>query len=198
MRKKLFLDTQSTGLKQNTTLISMGIVSECGSSFYAELSDYDNTQVDDWQQENVIDKLRMSKPSNDEEEYYQASRSEGNPKGTSLYDGYSVQFRGDREVLKVELERWLAQFEEVEIWGDCLAFDWVLFCEVFGSSSGVPNLPKNVLYIPFDICTLFRDKGIDPDVSRQSFSNLGNDLVKHNPLDDALLICACFLELQLI
>lgn len=47
IKTKLFFDTEFTGLHKNTTLISIGIVSECGCKFYAELTDYDKTQIDE-------------------------------------------------------------------------------------------------------------------------------------------------------
>ena len=60
MKTKLFFDTEFTGLHQNTTLISIGLISECGKTFYAELTDYDKTQLDDWLNENVISNLLFS------------------------------------------------------------------------------------------------------------------------------------------
>ena len=54
---KLFFDMEFTGLRQNTTPISIGIVSEDGKRFYAEFTDYDESQCDDWIKENVIKKL---------------------------------------------------------------------------------------------------------------------------------------------
>ena len=53
----IFLDTEFTGLHKNTTLISIGLKSECGKTFYAEFTDFDKSQVDGWIQRNVIDKL---------------------------------------------------------------------------------------------------------------------------------------------
>lgn len=50
----LFFDTEFTGLHQNTTLISIGIVSECGKTFYAECLDFDESQVNEWIRENVL------------------------------------------------------------------------------------------------------------------------------------------------
>jgi uncharacterized protein YprB with RNaseH-like and TPR domain len=35
---KLFLDTEFTGLHQNTTLISIGLIADTGDTFYAELT----------------------------------------------------------------------------------------------------------------------------------------------------------------
>ena len=55
----LYFDTEFTGLHKNTTLISIGIISEDGKTFYAELNDYDKSQVDEWIQSNVIDNLYL-------------------------------------------------------------------------------------------------------------------------------------------
>ena len=54
MRTKLFIDLEFTGLHQATTPISLGIISECGKTFYAEFTDYDRTQLNDWLEENII------------------------------------------------------------------------------------------------------------------------------------------------
>ena len=50
---KIFFDTEFTGLHQRTTLISIGLIADLGlgkgtKSFYAELTDYDQSQVDEW------------------------------------------------------------------------------------------------------------------------------------------------------
>ena len=193
-RTKLFLDTEFTGLHQETTLISIGIVSEDERVFYAELNDYDKSQIDDWLQKNVIDNLLYTDPPPGQQEYYVASRSAVNPQGNSIYDGYSLNTRGNSSEILFELEKWLSQFESVEIWSDCLAYDWVLFNQIFGHAF---SIPKNVYYIPFDICTLFRINGIDPDISREEFSGgLEEGCLKHNALYDARIIKACYEKLH--
>ena len=61
------------------------------------------------------------------------------------------------------------------------------------------NIPKNVYYIPFDICTLFKDKGIDPDISREDFTEelwIGHRKQKHNALWDAKVIKFCYYKLM--
>jgi len=192
--KKIFFDTEFTGLHQNTTLISIGLISDCGKTFYAELNDYDKSQVDEWLQNNVIDKLIMSEPRIGEDEYYKAARANDNPIGNDLYNSYSVQLRGNMETIKNELERWLNQFDQVEIWSDCLAYDWVLFNQIFGHAF---NIPKNIYYIPFDICTLFKMKGIDPDISREKYGcgEHYSEMPKHNALWDARVIKMCYEKL---
>lgn len=57
---KVFFDTEFSGLHKNTTLISIGLISECGKTFYAELTDYDTTQIDGWLQTNVLDNLLLN------------------------------------------------------------------------------------------------------------------------------------------
>ncbi|WP_376716592.1 hypothetical protein [Vagococcus carniphilus] len=58
---KVFFDTEFTGLHKDTTLISIGLIAENGNKFYAEFTDYDKTQIDDWLQENVINNLYLEK-----------------------------------------------------------------------------------------------------------------------------------------
>lgn len=177
MTTKVFFDTEFTGLHQNTTLISIGLIAETGQTFYAELTDYDETQVDDWIRENVINKLYLE--------------------GSYPHDISELLIKGNKLVVADELKRWLHQFDKVEIWSDCLSYDWVLFCQLFGHAFKVPS---NVYYIPFDICTLFKAKGIDPDISREEYtSDMVNTIGvanKHNALYDAQIIKMCYKKLE--
>ncbi len=192
-KTKVFFDCEFTGLHQGATLISIGLISECGKTFYAELTDYDKSQIDDWLQTNVLDNLLMSEPKDGEDEYFSATRHTDNPTGNDLYESYSVQLRCDKKVLEVELGKWLFQFESVEVWSDCLSYDWVLFNQIFGHAF---NIPKNVHYIPFDICTLFYVKGIDADINREEFAEMSEGGQKHNALWDAKVIRQCFVKLH--
>ena len=191
---KIFFDTEFSGLHQNTTLISIGMISEDGRKFYAEFNDYDKTQVDSWLQENVIDNLLFKAPPKNQQEYYMSSRTEDNIIGNDLYESYNLDMRGSTEEIKVELEKWISQFDSVEMWSDCLAYDWVLFCQIFGQAF---NIPKNVYYIPFDICTMMKLKGINPDISREEFIESSVSGMKHNALYDAKVIKACYEKLKI-
>jgi hypothetical protein len=188
---KIFFDTEFTGLHQGTTLISIGMIAEDGRELYCELNDYDKTQIDDWLQKNVIDNLLYSEPPQGQDEYFKASRTKENPIGNDLYQSYSVTFRGSTNDLKNEIERWISQFDKVEIWSDCLSYDWVLFNQIFGHAF---NIPKAIYYIPFDLCTLFKVKGIDPDVSREEFAGMTKGSLKHNALWDAKAIRECYFK----
>ena len=81
---------------------------------------------------------------------------------------------------------------EIEMWSDCLAYDWVLFCQLF---EGALSAPSYIYYIPFDISTLFKIKKIDPDISREGFIGKSNTNEKHNSLWDAKVIRKCYQKL---
>ncbi len=186
---KIFLDTEFTGLHKDTTLISIGLVSEDGRTFYAELNDYDRTQVDEWIEKNVINNLKFEPPKNGEYEHNSMQRHESNPIGNPINKGYNMELRGNISEVSEALNEWIKQFKDIKIWSDCLSYDWVLFNDLFGHAF---NLPENIYYIPFDICTLFEVKGIDADISREEF--IGNSVIgeKHNALYDAKVIKACY------
>lgn len=194
----LYFDTEFTNLHQKTTLISIGIVADDDRTFYAELNDYDIKQVTPWIKDNVIRHLILQSHvnvANGETGYYRATKADFAHDGDPLHKAYNVRMVGTHDEVANELKLWLRQFDKAEIWSDCLAYDWVLFCEMFG---GGRNVPENVLYIPFDICTLFKMKNVDPDISRERFIRNSVKGTKHNSLYDAYVIRECYRKLMTI
>lgn len=201
---KLFLDTEFTGLHKNTTLISIGIISENGETFYAEFTDYDKTQIDEWLQENVIANLeltdKITKVNDGWEDWQSDMGNYNNALAFALAKKDMKRFRciGKTPMIKNRLEKWLSQFEQIEFWSDCLAYDWVLFCDIFG---GARNIPENVFYIPFDLSTKFKAAGVDADINREIYAEIANSkgqnqtseyMNKHNALFDAKTIKLCY------
>jgi hypothetical protein len=172
---RLYFDTEFTGLHKGTTLVSIGIVAADGRAFYAELNDYDRDQLDPWLSENVIANLW--------EQGY------GVRLAGVMSDGQPWHV-GPKDVIVDLLKGWLDSFgvDKFEVWSDCLAYDWVLFCDLFGGAFGVP---ESIYYIPFDLCTALKLKGIDPDISREEFAEWPTGGPKHNALHDAKIIKAC-------
>jgi hypothetical protein len=173
---KLFFDFEMSGLHQHTTPISLGVVAANGKQFYCEMTDYDQSQVDEWIQTNVIDNLLLK----EEEDCVRQL-------------GDYTYCKGTFETMKKEFQLWIAQFKHVELWSDCISYDGVLMNEMLG---GAMNLPKNVDYIFYDICTLFKMFGIDPDISRESFIDKPIEGDKHNAIYDARVIEACYDKLN--
>ena len=182
---RIYFDTEFTGLHQRTTLISIGLISESGKTFYGEFADYDKTQIDEWLQNNIINNTLFLKKDNN------ITFS-----STSLDEYCHV---GASNGITSDLNDWFAQFDKVEMWSDCLSYDWVLFNNLFGHAF---NIPDNVYYIPFDISTLFKIKGIDPDINREEYVKEiilnSNEIKKHNALWDAKVIKMCYEKLMKI
>lgn len=171
---KIFFDTEFTGLHQKTTIVSIGLVTEYGASFYGEFTDYDKSQVDEWLSDNVIKNLGPPKVKN-------CKYHKGNSNHVASF-----------------LEDWLfyhSQLEDngtIEMWSDCLAYDWVLFNDLWGHAFAIPGY---IYYIPFDICTLFKIKCVNPDANRENFAEMASCGTKHNALWDAMVIKACYEKL---
>lgn len=177
-KSKLFLDMEFTGLHQNTTIVSLGIAGPGTQTFYAEFTDFDSTQVDDWIAENVIKNLRLTKRY---------------PDGKNIKPNFEI--KAGRDTVRKYLEQWLSYFSEVEIWSDCYAYDWVLFNGLWGHAF---NVPAHVNYTPFDLSTQFKLAGLDPDTSREKFAHgeVYSEMPKHNALWDAQTIKLCHKKLK--
>lgn len=194
----LFFDFEFTGLHAGTTPISLGIVAENFGFFYAEFTDYDETQIErekdggKFIKTNVLDNLILEKQNLKENDFYEYY------KGNDLF---AMKVRGNKSFIAEKLKKWLFSFNtQLEMWGDCLHYDWVLFLDLFGSAF---DLPECVYYIPFDICTLFKIKNIDPDINREEFvkeyiktyKEADDFSNKHNSLHDADIIMYCYNKL---
>ena len=188
---KIFFDTEFTGLHKNTTLISVGLIDENGRTFYAEFSDYDESQCDEWIHENVIKHLKWSK--------------EGPIENFGNYDDMNhIEMCGDKNYVKMQLEQWLSKYEEVELVSDCCHYDMVLFIDIFG---GAFDIPSNVNPVCHDINQdIAKHYNISErkafDLSRERIIETYNELIKtylpnevieiegdkHNSLYDAKVI----------
>ena len=179
----LYYDSEFTGLHQNTTFISLALVAEDGHAFYAEFTDYDAGQCDDWIRDNVLAHTRwLNRPGAE----------------TGLWREPPLTLcHGNKAAVRDALAQWLAQYDSIRIWADCPAWDWVLFCELFG---GALHIPDNIHYLPLDLATLFKARGYDPDIDREGFA--GQSFAgeargkKHNALYDARLLMACHKKLE--
>lgn len=182
---KLFFDTEFTGLHKETTLISIGIVSEDGRKFYAEFSDYDEEQCDDWIKDNVIKHM-----------YVRAEKRDIIDFGTR-----SATVYGNKAYVKNMLIDWLKQFDEIQFVSDVCHYDFVLIIDLFGCAF---DLPKNVNPACHDINQdIARHYGIS---EREAFDKSREKIVaelcenpvtgrKHNALYDAEVIRAIYKEI---
>lgn len=183
---KLFFDTEFTGLKKDATLVSIGIVAENGRKFYAEFSDYDESQCDDWIKENVLKHTILG--DND-----MLAKRLGE-------DGETTVILGGKSDVRCELGEWLKQFDEAQFVSDVCHYDFVLLIDIFGTAF---DLPKNVSAVCYDINQdIARHYGI---FDREAFDKSREEIVselcgmfiageKHNALYDAEVIKAIYEE----
>jgi len=185
-RVRLFYDSEFTGLTQATTLISMALVAEDGHCFYAEFTDLDVAQIDDFVRDSVLVHTHWLANVWFDREQLDAMQS------VEINDGQETRCFGDRKYIRQRLIKWLKQFGTVEIWADHVSYDWVLFCELF---DGALSLPDNIHWIPRDFCTFLECNGYDPDIDRVKFAQEYSPVPhneQHNALFDARITLSCY------
>lgn len=181
--RKIYFDTEFTGLHKNTTLVSIGLVSDEGEKFYAELTDFDESQCNEWIRQNVLKNLILSGNDNMAKEF-----GENNMITTVL---------GSHEDVRFELSEWLASFgDDIQLISDVCHYDFVLLIDLFGTAF---DLPKNVSASCHDINQdIAKHYGIS---EKEAFDKSREDIVmelcgkpiegrKHNALYDAEVIKA--------
>lgn len=166
---KIFFDTEFTGLHKNTTLISIGLVTENGDTFYAELNDYNKDEVNPWIQQNVINNLI----------------------GISGND----TIVGNKAHVREELHKWLYQFDKIEWVSDVCHYDFVLLIDLlFNNALDMPyGLWNSACHdINQDIASYLSISEIDAfDYSREKILSDAGIFIegsKHNALYDAKVI----------
>lgn len=191
----VYFDTEFTGLVPNTTLISIGCVTETGEKFYAEFTDYNKDLCDDWIKENVIKNLYLKKDPNSPSALLNYSSKTRN-----------AEVKGDTNSVAKYFKLWLIDLNEkyndrIQFVSDVCHYDFYLLCnQIFG---GAFNLPEYVNPVCYDICqTLWPDYANDEELSdlmKEAFDYSREDLCKqingklpegdkHNALYDAEVI----------
>jgi len=169
---EVYFDTEFTGLHKNTTLISIGLVSDNDDYFYAEFTDYDRTQVDDWIKENVIKNLSSNID----------------------FDIPCDVIKGNKLTIRKYLKRWLSQFDHVNFISDVCHYDFVLLIDLLGDTAF--DMPSNCSPVCHDINEdISYSEGITIEdafnVSREDLLDSYNIKIvgnKHNSLYDAMVI----------
>lgn len=200
-RIRIYYDAEFTGLHKDTTLISIGLVAETGSYFYAEFNDYDKSQLSDWHKENIINNLMFnSVDHHDETNKFQYK--------DHIHTNHLIKF--NKDFIASRLLTWLNQEyvcsgKKIQFYTDCYAYDWVLLNDLICENGDALKIPEFIDYIPIDLSTLMYFKNVDPDVTREEFvdknkienlkqaypfSSLNN--YKHNCLWDAIISNYCF------
>lgn len=162
---KFFLDTEfiESGPSKPIQLISIGIVAEDGREFYAISSEWNEEDASQWVSENVIAKLRT--PPGD---YWKPLRMIADELIQFVWTYFPENPAGLSPCVRSEMR------EAPEFWGYYADYDWVVFCQIFGT---MMDLPKGFPMYCRDIKQLCDDKG-NPKLPEQCKG-------EHNALADA-------------
>ncbi len=149
---RFFLDTEfiESGPHKPIQLISIGIVAADGREFYRISEEFNPLDASDWVKENVL--LKLEPPE-------QVPRTPLRQIGLDIVDFIHLPF---------------PYTTEPEFWGYFADYDWVVFCQIFGT---MMDLPKGYPMYCRDIKQLCDEKG-NPKLPEQ-----GNG--EHNALADA-------------
>lgn len=183
---KVFYDFEFTRIHKGTTPISIGMLTEDGKNkFYAEFTDYDKLQVDEWLKDNVLSKLSLN---NMPEGYFNCKQGITEIKGTVPY------------VVGVEggLYEWLQNIKVSIVmasYGNGL--DIVLLWEIFKIAQ--KDMPANIYPWGYDVQTLFLDYGYETNIEgiKEQFIGIHNCAKKHNALFDAEVARQIYLKLKM-
>lgn len=139
---KIYFDTEFTGLHKNTTLISLGMITENNEIFYAEFNDYDKSQVTPWIQENVINKLYL--------------------KSSEYKDNLCYSIYGHKMDIAVAFVNWLTQIRKkydnqyyFQFVSDVSHYDFMLLIDL---------ISKDALSLPNSFCPYCHD--INQDIAK--------------------------------
>lgn len=174
----VYMDLEFTGLRQDTTIISIGLTEEFhGRTFYAEFTDYDRNQVDNWIQQNVIENCRWLPPGE-------------NMRPFIYTNGMKTECCGPTSFVAAHLREWITSLGgPIHMVSDVCHYDMVLFCSLFGGAMNLPGMIAPVCYdINQDIARCYNVSGTEAfDMNREQILGLSSES-KHNSLHDAIVI----------
>jgi hypothetical protein len=183
-KTKIFYDFEATSVSRDADPISLGIVAvqnnKIVSTWYSEFTDFNPDKADQWVKDNIIASLQFTSKEKIEKSF----------------NSPTLTCSGNSNHISKWLKEWLSQFKEVEFWADFdvidkpmlidLIADWnkqdssfVVDTELsdpptdiyYQFKVGLPKHLPNIKYYDFyDIHTLIKNKGIDPDIERSEFA----------------------------
>lgn len=184
----LFFDMEFTRLSQDTMPISLGIISEDGRQFYAEFTDFNERECDQWVKSEVLENL------------YTYNKN--------VYDApYIENFHvGAISDIRKALIIWLNQFDDIQFVSDVCHYDFVLLITILTNGGTALCLPKKISAVCHDINQDIARHFIISDAEafdmrrEEIMDGMCNpdDVVtgnKHNSLYDAKVIRAIYHEI---
>jgi hypothetical protein len=157
---KYFLDTEFSerGPGYPLELISLALVAEDGREMYWINGEFDQAHANDWVAANVLPHLTAPYPM---------------PGKVAPLDEIAA-----------DVLRFIGEDTEPEFWGYFAAYDWVVFCQLFGDMA---ELPRTFPYYCRDLKQFIDERGLA----------ISQDDSDHNALSDARWIRQTYHDLTL-
>ncbi len=162
-----FLDTEFQESPGLVTFMSLAIVREDGPRFYAESSEFDLDDSNDWVKENVHPHLKW-RLDEDQESLFEKDEVDGQ----EYWNVY-----GTRSEIADALREFISKDRDPDpiFWSYFGDYDWVAFCQLFGS---MIELPKHFPMYCKDVKQLLDDINGYDDRPEQAGT-------EHDPMADA-------------
>ena len=169
---KYFLDTEFIESSEYKTidLISIGITAEDGRKYYAISTGFNSRTASEWVKENVLSKLPPRPES-------------FNPTEASLRQISESKAWKSRETIKQEILKFISEDTSlIEFWAAWAAYDWVVFCWIFGN---MIDLPDGYPYYCNDVIQWMNQLGLSRDFLPPDPENAHNALADAQWVKDA-------------
>lgn len=112
---RYYLDTEFDETPDQLTLLSLALRAQDGRELYLVSSDFSSALCNSWVQENVI---------------------------THLY-ALPASYVGPRDTFREQIEAFVVNSDRPQFWGYYSAYDWFLFCRLWGGMLNMPTrFPK--------------------------------------------------------
>lgn len=133
---RYFLDTEFIEDGKTIDLVSIGIVSEDGREYYAISTEFDESKASDWVKENVIDQLE---PRNQAGSTFWKPRSQIRTEVLRFIKSPWAENNYVSTLSEDEYYHQLSIPDLIEFWGYYADYDWVVFCQLFGTMMDLPT-----------------------------------------------------------
>jgi len=143
---RYFIDTEFIDTGREIDLVSIGIVCEDGREYYAQSVEFDHRKASVWVKENMLTHL-LTCPSSHASVLgisglYRTDRAEHQRYGQCVDRQrglvHNCPWR-TREQMKHDVSVFFNPSDGFELWGWCAGYDWVAFCQLFGTMMDLPR-----------------------------------------------------------
>jgi len=187
---RYFIDTEFIDSGKTIDLVSIGIACEDGRELYLQSVEFDHRKASQWVKENVLAHLEICPWANVSASeitgLYRTDRAYHQGHGQCTFEepdkgiagAYADCFWRTLEQIKTEILTFLdiEEYGKPELIGWCSAYDWVAFCQIFGT---MMDLPTGYPHYIKDFQQVLDERGISDDELPEQESGL------HHALADA-------------